>query len=387
MELRFGNPSVGDQMRELDLPSTTGEKLGLNELVGKPLVLVFSASEKTEVGRKLLSELKKAHAQFAARGIEVVVISLSPVEALQAIVKEQALPFPMLSDPRIEASAGFGALRPEEGAASPGVSTIEAPQVEGKQQIRLKARRRTLLVRPSLHIAKIYDDADPDTHVEQILKDFDQLIAPEPPRQIVQHAPVLLIPNVIPPELCRRLIQMWEEQGNVDSGFMKQIDGQTVGQLDYSHKIRRDHFMKECPELDLIKRYLGARVIPRIKQAFNYDVSRFEDFRIACYDAARGGYFRPHRDNTTAGTAHRRFAMSLLLNDDYDGGSLRFPEFGLNEYRPEAGSAVIFSCSLLHEAMDVKRGLRFVLLTFLYGEKEAKIREEYNVRTGGTYRA
>jgi hypothetical protein len=32
-------------------------------------------------------------------------------------------------------------------------------------------------------------------------------------------------------------------------------------------------------------------------------------------------------------------------------------------------------------------GRRFALLSFLYGEKEAKLREEYNLRTGGQYRA
>jgi predicted 2-oxoglutarate/Fe(II)-dependent dioxygenase YbiX len=116
-------------------------------------------------------------------------------------------------------------------------------------------------------------------------------------------------------------------------------------------------------------------------------VTRREDFRIACYDASRGGYFRPHRDNTTDGTAHRRFAMSLLLNNDYDGGFFRFPEYGKHTFRPEAGGAVIFSCSLLHEATDVTAGRRFVLLSFLYGETEAKAREEYNRRVGGDYKA
>lgn len=111
-----------------------------------------------------------------------------------------------------------------------------------------------------------------------------------------------------------------------------------------------------------------------MKRAFNYDVTRREDFRIACYDAARGGYFRPHRDNTTDGTAHRRFAMSLFLNGDYEGGRLRFPEYGPHRYRPEAGGAVVFSCSLLHEATDVTAGRRFVLLSFFYGEREARAR-------------
>jgi predicted 2-oxoglutarate/Fe(II)-dependent dioxygenase YbiX len=79
--------------------------------------------------------------------------------------------------------------------------------------------------------------------------------------------------------------------------------------------------------------------------------------------------------------------MSLLLNDDYEGGYLRFPEYGLHRYRTKAGGACIFSCSLLHEATDVTAGLRFELLSFFYGEAEAKMREEYNKRTGRAYRA
>ncbi|HUB25447.1 MAG TPA: 2OG-Fe(II) oxygenase, partial [Tepidisphaeraceae bacterium] len=75
------------------------------------------------------------------------------------------------------------------------------------------------------------------------------------------------------------------------------------------------------------------------------------------------------------------------LNDDYEGGYLRFPEYGPNLYRPTGGGACVFGCSLLHEATDVTAGRRFVLLTFLYGEKEAKLREEYAKRTGGGYRA
>jgi predicted 2-oxoglutarate/Fe(II)-dependent dioxygenase YbiX len=165
------------------------------------------------------------------------------------------------------------------------------------------------------------------------------------------------------------------------------VNGQTVGMYDYGHKIRRDHFLKSGPLLDEVKQRMSSRLIPEMQQAFNYPATRFEDFRVACYDASRGGYFRPHRDNTTDGTAHRRFAMSLLLNDDFEGGYLRFPEHSMHLYRPPAGCAVVFSSSLLHEATDVTAGRRFVLLSFFYGEAEARKREEYSRRTGGTYRA
>ena len=134
--------------------------------------------------------------------------------------------------------------------------------------------------------------------------------------------------------------------------------------------------------LERVKQQIGMYVVPELLQAYNYNAQRFEDFRIACYDASRGGYFRPHRDNTTEGTAHRRFAMSLLLNDDYEGGALRFPDHRRIS-TGRRGSAVIFSCAMLHEAMDVTAGRRFVLLSFLYGEAEAKKREEYNRRRAG----
>ncbi len=58
--------------------------------------------------------------------------------------------------------------------------------------------------------------------------------------------------------------------------------------------------------------------------------------------------------------------MTLNLNtEDYVGGELVFPEYGPHKYRPESGGGVIFSCSLIHEALPVTSGRRFTLLTFL----------------------
>jgi predicted 2-oxoglutarate/Fe(II)-dependent dioxygenase YbiX len=67
--------------------------------------------------------------------------------------------------------------------------------------------------------------------------------------------------------------------------------------------------------------------------------------------------------------AHRRFAVSINLNtEEFEGGELRFPEFGDQRYRPVTGAAIAFSCSLLHEALHVTGGRRYVLMAFLFGE-------------------
>lgn len=115
--------------------------------------------------------------------------------------------------------------------------------------------------------------------------------------------------------------------------------------------------------------------MPEIKRAFAFEVTHMETLRIGCYDADAGGYFRAHRDNTTPYTAHRRFALTLNLNTgDYEGGNLKFPEYGPEHYCPDVGGAVVFSCSLLHEAMDVTEGRRFAMFSFFSGDAEEEMR-------------
>ncbi|MDX1401211.1 MAG: 2OG-Fe(II) oxygenase, partial [Kiloniellales bacterium] len=117
----------------------------------------------------------------------------------------------------------------------------------------------------------------------------------------------------------------------------------------------------------------ARRIKPEIVKAFNRDITGIEEFKVVCYDANNGGHFRPHRDNLSRHNAHRLFAMTLNLNEGYEGGALRFPEYGPDLYKPGAGDAVIFSCSLLHEALPVTKGERFVLLSFLFDEASKKL--------------
>ena len=81
-------------------------------------------------------------------------------------------------------------------------------------------------------------------------------------------------------------------------------------------------------------------------------------------------------NNTTLGTAHRRFAVTINLNSrDYDGGEIWFPEFGPRMYKAPSGAAIVFSCSLLHEVPPVTRGRRYAFLPFLYDASAAEVRE------------
>ncbi len=195
-------------------------------------------------------------------------------------------------------------------------------------------------------------------------------------------APVLLVPRVLERATCRDLIRLYDSGGGEDSGFMREVEGKTVSIIDHNHKRRSDLTIRN-PEMC---RALSARVNrclrPAISRAFNFDATRMERYIVACYDAAVGGHFRPHRDNTTKGTAHRRFAVTINLNDEFDGGELRFPEFGMRTYRAPPGGAIVFGCGLLHEATQVTKGRRYAFLPFLYDDAAAAERAANNVHLG-----
>ena len=203
-------------------------------------------------------------------------------------------------------------------------------------------------------------------------------------------APVLMAPGIFEPELCRRLVALYERQGGEASGFMREVDGKTRLMSDPQHKMRKDCIVEEADFCRAIRARVSLKLIPMVKRAFQFEATRMERYLIGCYEAG-AGHFRPHRDNTTSGTAHRRFAVTINLNaGEYEGGDLRFPEYGGRTYRPPTGGAVVFSCSLLHEATPMTRGTRYAFLPFLYDEAAALIRERNNPKLEdglGVYRA
>jgi predicted 2-oxoglutarate/Fe(II)-dependent dioxygenase YbiX len=239
-------------------------------------------------------------------------------------------------------------------------------------------RRMTLVLDERLRTIAVLllEDHNVAEHLQQLWSLLDRL-PPLPAESLVTStAPILIVPRVFDAALCRELIQYYETHGGVESGFMREVQGKTVEVYNPEHKRRKD---QEILDESLRQRAMFAvhgRVMPEIQRAFQFHPTRIERHIVACYDANDGGHFRAHRDNTTKGTAHRRFAVSLNLNTgEYDGGRLRFPEFGRQQYEAPAGGAVVFSCSILHEATRVTRGKRYAYLPFLYDDAAARIRE------------
>ena len=83
-------------------------------------------------------------------------------------------------------------------------------------------------------------------------------------------APILVLPNVFEPELCARLVSLYETHGGVESGFMREIDGKTVAVQDHGHKRRRDYNIEDQAMIATVQNRVQRRVVPEILKVHQF---------------------------------------------------------------------------------------------------------------------
>jgi len=341
---------------------------------GRYVVLCFYGTASDAVGRETLAAANGPYrALFDDERIALFGVSVDPADLSEGRARESLPGIRQFWDFDGTVSRLYGAL-PLEAAAGGS----------------LALRRFWLVLNPTLRIRAIFpfkEDGSDRAEVAAYLRDLppvDRFAGFE-----VQ-APVLIIPDVFEPGFCQHMIGLYEAHGGEESGFMREIDGKTVAVHNPDHKRRKDYTITDPGLIRQVQDRIIRRINPEIQKIHFFKPTRMERYIVSCYAAEDGGHFRAHRDNTTKGTAHRRFAVSINLNADFDGGEVSFPEYGPRSYKAPPGGAVVFSCSLLHAVSKVTRGRRFAFLPFLYDEEAAKIREANNAHLGdhvGSYRA
>ena len=224
------------------------------------------------------------------------------------------------------------------------------------------------IVDPSLHVLAHFRTGADSDECEAVFTLLKSLPAGNTFGSYEFPAPVLVLPRLFEPGLCDKLIGLYEDGQPHDSGFMRQ----NVEIFDHSFKRRRDYFIEDEALRQTIMRRISLCVIPEIRKLFFMEITRMERYLVACYDAEEDAHFRPHRDNGQRVTAHRRFAISVALNEDFEGGALQFPEYSQRPHKISKGWAIVFPCAILHAVTPVTRGRRYVFLPFLFDEEAAK---------------
>ena len=351
--------TVGDPVPWFTLPSTSSPKFHFDTVGGYFVVLCVFGSASHHNSASILKGFYERQSQFSELQAPFFGVSVDPDDTDLEELVEQPTFFKLMWDFEGIVSRQYGVFQAQEEAV------VYQPT--------------TFVLDRTLRVLRVFPVTNPDEHVNQVMQFLESLPAPEPHRIAERQAPVLLIPRVFDQEFCQYLIELFDADGGEDSGFMRDVDGKTVAITDYGFKKRRDLNLADGDPalLQKVNDLVLTRIRPEIEKVFQFRITRFERHVVACYEGKDRGFFNRHRDNTTKGTAHRRFAMTINLNTgDYEGGCLWFPEYGRQLYRPEVGEAVIFSCSLLHEVTPVTSGRRYALLSFFYNDEDAKIREQ-----------
>lgn len=340
--------------------SSSRSEFVFDTVAGRYVVLCFFGSAGHEQGRRMLQLFYAHRALFDDTRLTFFGVSVDPADEREQRVRQVLPGMRFFWDFDAAVSRLFGAA-PMDGAGNLG-----------------NFRRVWFVLDPALRVRAIFPSRDDGEEVDEVARCLHALPPVDLAAGRIVQAPVLILPDVLEPELCQRLIALHQATGGTETGFMREVDGKTVAIIDHEHKRRRDCSIDDGQLRLQLQQRISRRVVPQIRKAHQFDVTRMERYIVACYDAASEGFFRAHRDNTTRGTAHRRFAVSVNLNDDFDGGEVAFPEFGTSTYRPPAGGALVFSCSLLHAVTPVRRGRRYAFLPFLYDAAAAAIRAGNN---------
>jgi peroxiredoxin/predicted 2-oxoglutarate/Fe(II)-dependent dioxygenase YbiX len=338
----------GDRAPNFLLPDQRDLVISIyNKITGGPVVALFYPENRDPGSAAELRRLFELAPEIVAAGGHVFTVGDESVAALQHLPGRQAGDVWLVCDPQRRAAADWGTRGALVGFVCDANMRVVATLKPGRTPI---ADRALAAVRERPRAA---------------------------PAPMPAHPPILVIENLIDRDFCRYLIDRFEHGAAEESGTFRMIDGKMIKAP--NHDAKRRHDLYATGKLhEEIANLVGRRVLAEIRRAFHSNSQFVEEFKIVRYSADPGGYFRPHRDNTTPGTAHRRFAMTLNLNsEEYEGGELRFPEYGNASYKPATGSAAVFSCNLLHEATDVLTHHRYVLLSFLYDESGRQQLERY----------
>ena len=371
----FRSLQIGDPAPWFTQNSSTNPHFKFDTAAGRYLVLCFYGTGSDEIGRAALHAFQDKHRSlFDDDKIAVFGVSSDPTDLSEGRARQIIPGVRHFWD--FDGTVGrlYGAL----------------PQDIEPGQTQVPARRFWMVLNPTLRVRAIFPFTGNESDHDQVaaylraLPPVDRYAGFEIP------APIIIVPDVFEPALCRHLISLYEQNGGEESGFMREVDGKTIATHDRNHKSRKDFTIADPELIAQLQRRIIRRINPEIERVHFFKPTRMERYIVSCYAAEDGGHFRAHRDNTTKGTAHRRFAVSINLNDDFEGGEVSFPEYGSRSYKAPLGGAVIFSTPLLHAVSRVTKGRRYAFLPFLYDEEAAKVREANNAYLGegvGGYKA
>ena len=113
------------------------------------------------------------------------------------------------------------------------------------------------------------------------------------------------------------------------------------------------------------------------EQFYNFNLNGFEKFQFTEYLSKDSGYYDWHIDcflgkPDPSMQAMRKLSVSIILNDDFEGGEFEFNEGDSSDaikVDVKKGTALLFPSFIGHRVKPVTRGNRYSLVVWVYGPK------------------
>ena len=117
--------------------------------------------------------------------------------------------------------------------------------------------------------------------------------------------------------------------------------------------------------------------------SWRYHIKAAESCQLTRYK--KGGFYNFHKDghgdhlsiynNPQNAFMHghcRKLSMSVMLNDNFEGGAFEFCSYGkekaeINSIEAEAGSVIVFPSSMEHRVAPVTKGIRYSVVCWFVG--------------------
>ena len=191
---------------------------------------------------------------------------------------------------------------------------------------------------------------------------------------------IVVYKNFISKEDCIKMIEVLDAQAN-----NKKISWMPISFYEsYSSVLPKDN------DEEIISAGLSATIFSDIEKIMPEAIASVHDLdpKIICkigYHTQKwepGAYARIHSDNTDAegnsgAFTRSRYAGFLYLNDDFQGGLLKFPNQDI-EIKPEVGMLAVFDGGFnnMHEVSLIESGVRYTIGSFWDDREESAYPQE-----------
>ena len=151
---------VGNHAPAFELPDQTGTTHKLSDYNGRWVVLYFYPKDMTPGCTVEACSFRDNEARLKSAGVTVLGVSADSVKRHAKFATNEQLNFPLLAD--------------EFKVVCKLYSTFGKKKFMGREYEGIM--RHTFLINPAGRVVKVYENVKPATHVQEILRDMDELL-------------------------------------------------------------------------------------------------------------------------------------------------------------------------------------------------------------------